>query len=112
MDSVKQITPNELAALLPLGEDALIVDVRTDAEVAQGSIPGAVHMPVELLDTNFEQYREQIAGHATVYYLCRTGGRSTAAVQIAQSNGVQNGVNVDGGIHAWQDAGNSIAPLG
>lgn len=41
---------DELKAQLDAGAEVLLIDVREDHEVASGSIPGAIHIPVGELE--------------------------------------------------------------
>ena len=49
-DGYRTITTDALRELLGQDRDALLVDVRFDYEYAEGHIPGAVNMPVDLND--------------------------------------------------------------
>jgi uncharacterized protein (TIGR02246 family) len=48
--TAKETPADELEARLDRGEKVLVIDVRSDEEVAAGSIPGAVHIPMEQLE--------------------------------------------------------------
>ncbi len=43
---MKEISPVEVQEMLESGEQLNLVDVREDDEVAQGIIPGAIHIPL------------------------------------------------------------------
>jgi len=43
-----------LKAKLDKGETVLVIDVRSDEEVRSGSIPGAVHIPMEQLEARMK----------------------------------------------------------
>ncbi|MGE5125849.1 MAG: rhodanese-like domain-containing protein [Betaproteobacteria bacterium] len=47
--SAKKTPADALKALLDKGATVLVIDVRSDEEVRSGSIPGAVHIPIEQL---------------------------------------------------------------
>jgi rhodanese-related sulfurtransferase len=81
-----------------------LVDVRTDAEVAQGMIEGAVHIPLHLLPLKGEELND---GVPTVFY-CRSGARSAQACAFFTARGLANVYNLDGGIIAWARAGLSV----
>lgn len=68
----------EMQTALP--EDVVILDVRTDAEVAEGMIPGA-----RQIDFRSDSFKEEVAKldtTKTYVVYCRTGGRSAAASKI------------------------------
>jgi len=46
MSDYRTISVEELKARLDAGESPRMIDVREDEEVAQGMIPGALHLPL------------------------------------------------------------------
>jgi rhodanese-related sulfurtransferase len=85
---------------------ARLVDVRTDAEVAQGMIEGALHIPLHLLPLKADELSD---GVPTVFY-CRTGARSAQACAFLASRGPAADVyNLEGGIFGWVRAGMPLA---
>jgi len=48
--TARETKADELKAMLDKGEKVLVIDVRTDEEVKSGSIPGAIHIPMEQLE--------------------------------------------------------------
>ena len=48
--TAKETTADALKEKLDKGEKVLVIDVRSDEEVKTGSIPGAVHIPMEQLE--------------------------------------------------------------
>ena len=46
---VKEIDASALKARLDAGEDIALIDIRSDAEVAQGSLPDAEHLAMHLI---------------------------------------------------------------
>ena len=69
-----ELTPEQLAARLAKGTVRLI-DVRTTAEVAEGVIPGAEHIPLDQFDPTALDLSD---GREVVLY-CRSGRRSAMA---------------------------------
>lgn len=90
---VPTINVSEVAA------DATILDVREPDEWAAGHAPGAVHSPLADLPTSLGNvpHGEQVP------VICRSGGRSSKAVEWLQREGF-DAVNVDGGMRAWAKA--------
>lgn len=78
----------------------LFVDVRTTDEIKAASIEGFLH--IDIID--LEQQIANIQGFNNVYFLCRSGKRSTTACIIATRHGIKNPKNIAGGILAWQEA--------
>ncbi len=77
---------------------AVLLDVRQDAELGAGRIPGAVHL--ELGDI--------IAGHTPEAHeavvFCGHGERSATAASLLEQRGI-TAINLVGGVGAWEAAG-------
>jgi rhodanese-related sulfurtransferase len=94
---MKEITAKEVEALLNEGKKLNIIDVREVAEVAAGKIPGAVNLPLGLVE-----FRMNELDKSKEYMLvCRSGGRSGRATQFLESYGF-NVINMAGGMLAWE----------
>lgn len=98
--TIEQIDPAALEALRAEPGFRLI-DVRTDAEVARGMIPGGEH---RLLSTLPARWQELDAAAPLVFY-CQSGARSFQACAFLADRGFSRVYNLQGGILAWQRAG-------
>ncbi len=78
---------NELATIV--SEGAFLVDVREPAEVAEGSVKGAVNIPLGSVLTNLSAFKNK--KHIVVF--CRSGNRSGQAKVILEQNGFTNVIN-------------------
>ncbi|AXK44862.1 FAD-dependent oxidoreductase [Brachybacterium saurashtrense] len=77
-------------------ERSLILDVRTDAEVATGVLPGALHMPhIELRD-RLDEVRDAAAGRP-VRVMCASGVRSAIAHRVLAQSGFDS-ASLSGGV--------------
>ena len=54
MPHIKEITPEETAAMLDRGDEFLLIDVREDGEWAAGHIEGAIHMGKGIIERDIE----------------------------------------------------------
>ena len=65
---IDRITPEELSERLAAGEDLVVVDLRhaKDFELDPRSIPGALHLPAEVLEAR----RHEIPGDREIVLLC------------------------------------------
>lgn len=52
--SARQTTPDALQQMLDRGEKVLVIDVRDDEEILFGSIPGAIHIPMDQLEARMK----------------------------------------------------------
>jgi len=100
MSGFKNITVTELEKLLQ-SDGMRLLDVRTDAEIAQGKIPQGEPLPLHLIPLQMSQLDK---GTTTVLY-CRSGGRSAQAAAFFAANGFADVYNLQGGIIAWANAG-------
>ncbi|SFA89654.1 MULTISPECIES: rhodanese-like domain-containing protein [unclassified Bacillus (in: firmicutes)] len=94
---MKEITTKELETLLNEGKKLDIIDVRETSEVAEGKIPGAVNIPLGLVEfrmNELDKSKEYIM-------VCRSGGRSGRASQFLESQGYKV-INMTGGMLAWE----------
>jgi rhodanese-related sulfurtransferase len=52
--TARETPPDALQQILDKGEKVLVIDVRTEEEVKSGSIPGAIHIPMEQLEARMK----------------------------------------------------------
>lgn len=100
--SYQNVGPEELYRALESG--AVVVDVRTPGEYAQGHVPGAINLPVE----EVARWADQIPKDRPVYLYCRSGNRSQKAAEYLAKKGYTNLYNVEGGVLAIERAGYSL----
>ena len=101
---MKSITVQELHEKLNSSDamqGAIVIDVRTPEEYAQGHIPTAVNKPLDKLAL----YADALKAYDKVYVHCRTGGRSSRACVQLEELGHGKVYNIHGGVEAWQRAG-------
>lgn len=58
--AAREMPPDALQQMLDKGEKVLVIDVRTDAEVAEGSIPGAIHIPMDRLEARMKDVPKDV----------------------------------------------------
>ena len=83
--------------------EAVIIDVRTPPEVAEGVIPGAIN-----IDYNAPDFSEKIAAldKSKQYYVyCMGGVRSSKALDKMKAEGFTSVINLDGGYKSWVENG-------
>lgn len=72
-----------------------LVDVRTAGEFAQGTIPGAVNIPVDEIRGRLGEFQKN-----RVVVTCQVGMRGHTATALLNRMGV-HAVNLDGGFETW-----------
>ncbi|MGV0108930.1 rhodanese-like domain-containing protein [Arthrobacter sp. CP30] len=92
-----EITINDTNARRP---SAQILDVREDFEVAEGMIPGALHIPMGDLQARLPELDPAVP----IIAVCRSGNRSARVADALNSAGF-SADTMAGGMTAWTRAG-------
>lgn len=79
-----------------VGRGAQLVDVRERHEIAAGTHPDAIAIPLSELDHRTHELRRD----RPVALLCRSGNRSRQAAELLVRRGFRSVVNLAGGIEA------------
>ncbi len=102
----QQLSPDEFQKKLTeatSSKQAILVDVRTPAEFAQGNIEGAVNM--DFRNERFDSMIAALDKQKTIFVYCASGGRSESAAEQLRQKGFSKVVDLKGGIIAWEGAG-------
>jgi rhodanese-related sulfurtransferase len=94
---INEIDSESLQRRLLDGEQILLVDIRTPAEIAQGAIPDALQMPMHLIPLRLNELPKD----RDVVLYCRSGARSYQACAFMMEHGFPRIINLRGGIIAW-----------
>jgi sulfur-carrier protein adenylyltransferase/sulfurtransferase len=90
-----------------LGNGAVIVDVRETDEVAQGKLPGAVHVPRGHLESRIEGAAPDREQRVILY--CASGNRSALAARTLHEDlGYAHVESMTGGYTLWKDRGYEV----
>jgi rhodanese-related sulfurtransferase len=100
-----EITPRDARKLAETGA-ALIVDVRTNEEIAVAAVAGALPIPLHEL----EQRADEIPESASVLTLCHHGVRSMKAAAFLRAVGFPDARSIAGGIELWSLAADPSVP--
>jgi len=97
-DGVRRLTARALEALLsPPQQAPPLIDVREPWEFDTSHLAGALNIPLGQLP---QRLAEIPRGGAPVF-ICRSGGRSMRACQLALAAGVASPANLEGGMLGW-----------
>lgn len=80
-------------------DGAVLVDVRTPPEFAEGRIAGAVN--IDIYGTDFMDEVGKLDKSAPTFVYCRSGNRSGTAVRAMQQMGFTEVYNLERGIIDW-----------
>ena len=84
-------------------QDALMLDVREQAEFAQSHVLNSRGLPLSQIEArvgDIEKFKDK-----PVIVYCATGNRSSAAAAALRKAGFSKVFNLNGGFAAWQQAG-------
>lgn len=95
------LSPEEYARAMAGDTTAVLIDVRTPEEYAQGHLAGARLMDVSEEEA-FVKGVDSLDARHTYYIYCRSGRRSRKAAGIMQERGLTV-VDMEGGYLAWQE---------
>ncbi|QGQ96987.1 rhodanese-like domain-containing protein [Paenibacillus psychroresistens] len=94
---IQSISTIDLKERLSQGAQITIIDVRESDEVAEGMIPGAIHIPLGDIPSRYQEIQQQ----GDIILVCRSGKRSQKAYEFLENQGYKNLFNMDGGMLQW-----------
>ncbi len=95
---MKNLTAIEFKNQIEEDPNAVIIDVRSPEEEAEGLIDNSTN--INLMDPSFADKVKALDPEKNYYVYCKSGGRSASACGFMESHGL-NTFNLDGGIIAW-----------
>jgi len=101
------ISPRELSATMGGKGAPVLLDVREPHELQISSLPGAINIPLGLLAARLSELdsaREMVV-------FCKSGTRSSRALELLVSAGFKRVKNLKGGINAWAKEIDPTFPL-
>jgi len=104
---MNQIVPEQIEQLRQAGS-VMLLDVRTDPEVARGLIAGSKHIPLNQLPARYQELNPE----ALLVVYCQSGARSAQACEWLAERGFAQVHNLQGGLLAWARAGLPVTTPG
>ena len=93
------VRPTEAIQLIN-HKNAVIIDVRSNEEYANGHIINAIHMPLDQINQDSKKINKYKSKPIIAY--CRTGNTSQRACKLLEQAGFESIHNLQGGIMAWE----------
>jgi len=94
-DMIINIEADELAMDIPFDDHLVIVDVRKEAEFADGHLKQAINIP--LIDLVDPASMTNLDDEQNIYVHCAGGYRSVIALSLMKRQGIHNLRNIEGG---------------
>lgn len=104
-ERIKQVSPQEVQDALARGDDFVLIDVREPNEWNLGHIPGAIHIPRGVLESNIDN---RIPRERRVVLYCQSANRSALAVESLQAMGYADVSSMATGFRGWAEMGGDI----
>ena len=101
------VPPHELKHFLRDHPGTTMIDVREpyEQQLSHFEVPEGtevIHMPLSRLANGAHSWLQQAEAKTPLLFFCRTGGRSSQAVQCLRRLGYQDAWHVAGGLALWQ----------
>ena len=92
-----QLSPQDFSA--KISEDIILIDIRTVEEFNSGKIAGATN--IDFYSASFRSELDLLDKNKTYLIYCRSGSRSSQAMNIMKSLGFSEVYELNGGINTW-----------
>ena len=102
----KNVSAKDFQQLIQDNSNAILLDVRTPNEVAQGIIKNADI--IDFYDPEFKTKLDKLDKSKPVLIYCHSGRRSGIAMSTLRELGFSEIYNLQGGILEWSEAGLAI----
>lgn len=102
--SIELVSPEQAAEVIEDAPDGLVVlDIRTPEEYNEVRLDGAIN--VDYYATDFADQLDTLDKNNPYVMYCRSGNRSSDAVETMKDLGFTEVYEIDGGIVNWYEAG-------
>ena len=98
---MKNLTQQDWEEKIAADKNAVVLDVRTSQECAEGTLEKAQCLDIFQRDS-FLAGLEKMDKSKSYYVYCRSGQRSASACQIMDQMGFENTNSLIGGISGWR----------
>lgn len=95
------LSQEEWTSQLAADDNALVLDVRTEEECAEGILPNAIMIDI-YKGQGFVYQVDELDKSKNIYVYCKAGGRSAQACAIMNQLGFANTYNLIGGFMHWE----------
>jgi rhodanese-related sulfurtransferase len=107
---IAQIDAPTLSDAMQSGRSLALLDVREPWEFSLAKIDGATNVPMSSIPASIEDIRN-LQGERELVVICHHGVRSMHVAQFLAAQGVDDLINLRGGIDAWSRQVDPSVPL-
>ena len=100
---VSDLSTTDFQKKLAADGSAILLDVRTPQEYANGHLQNAT--AINFFDADFKEKVAKLDKTKPIYVYCAVGGRSAKASKVLQESGFKSVYNLLGGWNGWNAAG-------
>lgn len=97
---IENLPVNQFLEKMKETPNAVLLDVRTPREFADGNIQGAQN--IDFFRSDFKEEVAKLDPNKSYFIYCRSGKRSYGACQELKNAGIENAFNMDGGFMAYE----------
>ena len=102
---ITEVTPQDVRDMQARGDDVVLLDVREPNEWNLGHVPGAIHIPRGILESNVES---RVPRERRVVIYCASGNRSALAAESLGQMGYGDVSSMAGGFRGWAESGGAV----
>ncbi len=102
---IKSASVQETFEVLRQNTDAVMIDVREQAEADEAAPSVGLFFPMSKINPETFAKDCKVRQDQPIYLFCRSGGRSMRVAEALAEHGFKDLTNVSGGIIAWQAQG-------
>jgi rhodanese-related sulfurtransferase len=106
-EGATKLSPEEFYIKAHKGKKAVILDIRTPEETAEGYIEGATF--VNWTGGNFDEEVSKLNKKKTYYVYCRSAKRTIPATERMKELGFKNIYMLEGGMNNWVESGKPVS---
>lgn len=105
-EGAAKLSPAEFDIKAHKGKKAVILDIRTPEEIAEGHIEGATF--INWTGGNFEEEVSKLNKKKTYYVYCRSAKRTIPATEKMKELGFTKIYMLEGGLNNWVESGKPV----
>ena len=95
------LNPEDFIIKYKTTRNAILLDVRTEAEVKEGALPNIQNI---VYDDSFGDKLDGLSKETPIFVYCAAGKRSAKAAEIMKEKGFKEVYQLKGGLNAWKEA--------